>query len=143
MTEQRRNSFEDSDLRDITAEIRAKKAEKASIMAAARGECGGVQNQIKKLRTRATKELGIPAAILDAALKRLDLEDDMAAVDAAVPEDWQEVWADTKEQLCLFTEYADEDRPAPAPAKAPEPQPSPVEAAEQAEGEAVLNQVRH
>lgn len=143
MTDQRRNSFEDADLRDITAEIRAKKAEKDSIMAAARGECGGVQNQIKKLRTRATKELGIPKPILDAALKRLDLEDDMAAVDAAVPDDWQEVWADAKEQLCLFTEYADEDRPAPAPAEVPEPQPSPVEAAEQAEGEAVLNQVRH
>jgi len=143
MTEQRKNSFEESDLRDIIAEIRAKKAEAASIMAAARGECGGVQKQIKNLRHRATKELGIPAPILDAGLKRLELEDGMAAVDAAVPDDWQEVWSDTKEQLCLFTEYADDPRNAPRSVEPSATQPSPIEAAEQVEGEAVLNQVKH
>lgn len=147
MTEQRKNSYEDSDLRQILGEIEDFEAEKVSIRATAAGECGGIAKQIGNAKGRA-KELGIPAAILNGLLKTRNLERQIAAVADGVPEDHAEMWVDAVGQFSFLAPDTDEEQPkaetgATKAAKRRQKQAKANQEAEQAEGASVLDDLVH
>lgn len=137
------NSYEDDDMRSVIDQIETYEAQKAKIMASAMGECAGLSSKIKDVKKQAKDELGIPLKVLNPLLKRRKLEKKIADLSDGVDEDYVEVFEDAVGQFCLFALIEDEDQPEEAEGEEPsEVSPDPTDA-EQAEGEAVLGQVRH
>ena len=105
--EQKKNSYEDADMRQLIGEIETLEAEKVSIRAKAAGECGGVSKKIGNAKGRA-KELGIPLAILNGLLKTRKLERQIAAAGQGIPDDLAELWEEANGQFSLFAPEGEE-----------------------------------
>jgi hypothetical protein len=139
----RKNSYEDSDFRQIIAEIEGYEDDKASARAEAAGKCSQIARRIKTTKSRA-KALGIPKAILDAMLKTRKLERKLQEAAAEVPDDLTEMFEDAVGQFSFL---------APEPDEAPEPVPAKraasrrkkaaekLQADEQAEGARILEEM--
>jgi uncharacterized protein (UPF0335 family) len=140
MTEYRANTYEDDDMLSVIQSIEKLEDEKASIMAAAMGECAGLAEKIKTIKKEAKDDLSIPLKVLNPILKRRKLERKIAAIVEAVDEDFIEVFEDAAGQFCMFSPVEREDdedaetddKPSDEPART-----AADDAAEQAEGEAV------
>jgi uncharacterized protein (UPF0335 family) len=141
MTEYRQNSYDDDDMRAVIDAIESLEAQKKSIMAAAMGECAGIANKIKVQKKQAKDDLGIPMKVLNPILKRRSLERKIEELTSNVDEDYIEVFEDAVGQFCFFSMVNDEDHLADDPDETP-PSHDPT-AAELAEGEEVLSQVKH
>ncbi len=142
MTEQQRNGYEDSDFRDIIAEIEGYEEEKTKIMAEAAGRCSGLAKQIANAKKTATK-LKIPKAVLVAVLKQRKLERKLQELAEDVPDDLAEVYVDAAGQFSFLKPEDDEsedDIPATRAAKMAAKKASERHDAEQAEGDAYLRE---
>lgn len=143
MTEQQRNGYEDSDFREIIAEIEGYEDEKATIMAEAAGRCSGLAKKIANAKKTATK-LKIPKAVLVAVLKQRKLERKLQELAEDVPDDLAEVYVDAAGQFSFLKPDDDEpedDIPARRAAKKAAKKASERHDAEQAEGAAVLDEL--
>lgn len=144
MTEQQRNGYEDSDFREIIAEIEGLEDEKTSIMAEAAGRCSGIAKKIANAKKTATK-LKIPKAVLMAILKQRKLERKLQELADDVPDDLTEVYLDASGQFSFLApddgEEPDEDIPAKRAAKKASKKAAARSEAEQAEGAAVLDEL--
>lgn len=114
MNEMRRNTYEEADLKSVVDEIEAFEAKKEEIMAAARGECGGIAKKIKDLKKRANSELMIPRGPLNALLKTRKLEKKLKDVADNVDEDDIEVFEDMTGQLSFLKPANDDAAKSPA-----------------------------
>lgn len=132
-----RNGFEDDDFRQILEEIEEYEDEKVSIRAAAAGECGGLAKKIKNAKSTA-KALGIPLSILNGVLKTRRLERQIDAVAKGIPEDQAELFADASGQFS-FLKPVDGETIVAAAARGAKSAAEDNAAAEQAEGEKVLD----
>lgn len=103
MTEQQRNGYEDSDFRDVIAEIEEMDGEAEGIMASARGKVSAIRKRQKNKKKQAKDELAIPSAILTAALKTRKLERQMQRIAEDIPEELTEVWVDAAGQFSMFS----------------------------------------
>lgn len=141
MTEQRRNSYEDSDFAQIIAEIEEMDDEIASIQATAAGKIGGVKTRKSNRIKIAKQELGIPSDVLKAVLAQRGLERKLQKLAGGVPDDLIEVYEDASGQFSLFK--VEEGQPAkPAAQAAAEQRAADIQAVtdqEQAEGAAALD----
>lgn len=99
--EQKKNSYDDDDMRQLIGEIETLEAEKVSIRAEAAGKCGGVSKKIGNAKGRA-KELGIPLAILNGLLKTRKLERQIAAAGQGIPDDLAELWEEASGQFSFL-----------------------------------------
>lgn len=145
MTEQRKNSFDDSDMTQILEEIEGLVQEQVLIRAEAAGRCGGISKKIGNAKGRA-KELGIPLTILGGLLKTRKLERQIAAVADGIPDDFAEVWEDAAGQFSMFKPEDEDDEPAQenaaqAAARKRKATADKNEAEEQVAGAAVLDQL--
>lgn len=143
MTERQRNGYEDSDFREIIAEIEGYEDEKATIMAEAAGRCSGLAKKIANAKKTATK-LKIPKAVLVAVLKQRKLERKLQELAEDVPDDLAEVYVDAAGQFSFLKPDDDEpedDIPATRAAKNAAKKASERHDAEQAEGAAVLDEL--
>lgn len=140
MNEQRRNGYEDEDMKSIVDQIEAKQDEIKKIMSAAAGEVGGVKKRIKVIKDEA-KELNIPLKPLNALLKQRKLERQLLANAETVDDDFVEVFVNMTGQYSFFSPDNKNEGPTPgqlAAQKRSEAHDAQV-AQETAEGEAVLN----
>ncbi|KQU96467.1 hypothetical protein [Devosia sp. Root105] len=140
--EQKKNSFEDDDMRQLIGEIETLESEKVSIRAKTAGECGGISKKIGNAKGRA-KELGIPLAILNGLLKTRKLERQIAAAGQGIPDDLAELWEEASGQFSFLA--PDEEEPeepgetaAQRAARQRRAEADAHHEAEQAEGEAAL-----
>lgn len=145
MSDQRANTFDDDDMRQILGEIEGMEAEKVSIRAKAAGECGGVTKQIANAKTRA-KELGIPLAILNGLIKTRKLERQIEAVADNIPEDFVVLFEESSGQFSIFAPEGDEphepvETTVQAAAKKRADKVKASQEAEQVEGAAVLDKL--
>lgn len=143
MTEQQRNGYEDSDFREIIAEVEGYEEEKTKIMAEAAGRCSGLAKKIANAKKTATK-LKIPKAVLVAVLKQRKLERKLQELAEDVPDDLAEVYVDAAGQFSFLKPDDDEpedDIPATRAAKKAAKKASERHDAEQAEGAAVLDEL--
>lgn len=143
MTEYRKNSYSDEDMRDILAQIEKLEAEKIAIMSKAMGECGGVANKVKALKKTAKDDLGIPLKVLNPLLKRRKLERKIEDLNDGIDEDYVEVWEDACGQFAMFAPMEEVEVDAPPPEPEDEPDHVDPTLAELAEGAEVLSQVKH
>jgi len=141
MTDFKRNGYDDEDALQLIQRIEELKAKKASIMAAARGECAGVQKQIKNAMAEA-KDINLPAASLRTILRRRELEWQIDNLGEGVPEDEAEIYEDMAGQFCMFAPIEDEATDDADGEAADEP-PAFDNDAEQAAGAEALSQVKH
>lgn len=142
MSEQRRNSYYDDDLRQVIEEIEEYEDQATTIRAEAAGKCSGIAKKIANAKKNA-KALNIPLAILSATLKTRKLERELQKVADGVPDELTEMWEDASGQFSLFApEPGEEQTKAPAAAKAASKRKAAAKAnqeAEQKEGAAVLS----
>lgn len=124
MTEQRKNSYEDSDFLTVLKEIEEMHDEVETVMASARGKVAGIKARIKNRIKIADKELQIPPDILRAVLSQRKLERQIKNLAASVKDDLIEVFEDAAGQFSLF-----------APADGEEAKPAAQAAAEQRKAE--------
>lgn len=143
--EQKKNGYEDDDMRQLIGEIETLEAEKVSIRAKAAGECGGVAKKIGNAKGRA-KELGIPLAILNGLLKTRKLERQIAAAGNTIPDELAELWVEASGQFSFLAPEGEEP-PEPgetAAQRAARQRKADADAhheAEQAEGDRVLGEL--
>jgi hypothetical protein len=143
-TEQKRNGFEDDDLRDVIAEMEAMDDEAAEIMASAMGKVAGIRKKQKALKKRAKDDLSIPSRLLTTLLKQRKLERKLQELADDVPEDEIELYADAAGQFSFLAPEGDEPAtvtPAQRAARKAAEAAKAHHEAEQAEGEAVLNEL--
>lgn len=143
MTEQRKNSYEDSDFRQVVTEIEEMDAEIETIMASARGKVSGIKTRQKNRKKIAKVELGIPTAILDAVLKDRGLDRKKAKLAALIPADLIEVWIDAAGQFAFLPpdEEHPEDNASQVAARQRQAEIDAVTEEEQVEGAAALNEL--
>lgn len=140
MNEQRRNSYDDADMKSIVDQIEGKHDEIKKIMSAAAGEAGGIRKKIKNIKAEA-KELGIPLKPLNALLKQRKLERQLVANADSVDDDYVEVFVDMTGQYSFLNPDKAQAGPTPgqlAAQKRSDDHDAQV-AQETAEGEAALN----
>lgn len=143
--EYRKNSYSDDDMKALLDVLDEKDAEALEIMASAMGKVAGIRKWQKAEIKRAKDDLGIPTGVLKPLRKMRALEKQMRKVADEVAEDLVEVFEDAVGQFSFF---------APAEAEAAEPETAAARAAadrkaavaevterEQAEGEAVLDEL--
>lgn len=145
MTDQKRNSYEDSDFKQIIAEIEGYEDDKASARAEAAGKCSQIARRIKNAKATA-KSLGIPKAILDAMLKTRKLERKLQEAAGEVPEELAEMWVDAVGQFSFLApaegeEVEPEATPAKKAARRAKKAAEAHQAAEQVEGGKVLEEL--
>lgn len=144
MTELRKNSYEDSDFRDVIAEIEGMDDDIKSIMATAMGKAAGIRKKIKATKKRAKDDLAIPTAILNASLKTRALERKIQDIANDVPDELTEMWVDAAGQFSWLAPIEDEPAEEPAPTRAAKRRKKAAEAneaAEQATGAEVLKEL--
>lgn len=142
-TEYRKNTYNDEDMAKVIAEIEEMRDEKADIMATARGKAMNVTKREKNRIKMAKQELGIPTDILTTLLKQRELERKMQRLAEDVSEDMIEVYEDAAGQFSLFKAEEGERQVTAAQAAARKAAEQSREAheAEQAEGQAALDEL--
>jgi len=142
-TEQRRNSFEDSDFEQVISEIEEMDEEIATIQATAAGKIGGVKTRKANRIKIAKAELGIPTDVLKAVLKQRDLERKLAKISAGIPDDQIELYADAAGQFSFLKPDAEHptDNAAQVAARQRQAEIQKVTDEEQAEGAAALDEL--
>ncbi len=139
------NSYDDDDMKALLDVLDEKDAEALEIMASAMGKVAGIRKWQKAEIKRAKDDLGIPTGVLKPLRKMRALEKQMRKVADEVAEDLVEVFEDAVGQFSFL---------APADAETAEPENDAARAAaqrkaevaevterEQAEGEAVLDEL--
>jgi hypothetical protein len=145
VTEQRKNTFEDEDFRQVIAEIEEADEEAEEIMASARGKVSSIRTRQKNRIKIAKQELQIPSDVLRAVLKQRKLERKLKLLAENVPDDMIEVYEDAAGQFSLFAVGDDEEVPtgnaAQAAARLRKSKIDEVTEREQAEGAAALEEL--
>jgi hypothetical protein len=141
MTEQKKNSYHDEDMTKVLEEIEGFEDEKVSVRAEAAGKCSQITKRIANAK-KVAKSLGIPTRSLNALLKVRKLERQIEAATEDVPEDEVELFEEMSGQFSWFKPEEGET-PAKAAATNRREQAEEDDAAEQAEGEAVLSELVH
>lgn len=146
MTEQKRNGFEDSDLRDVIAEFETMDDEATEITAAAMGKVAGIRKRQKALKKRAKDDLSIPTRLLTTLLKQRKLERKLQDLANDIPEDEVELYLDASNQFSFLAPIAGEKETVTPAARAAQRAAEAAKAsaaAEQEEGERVLSELTH
>jgi uncharacterized protein (UPF0335 family) len=141
--EQKKNAYEDSDFQQILDEIEELEAEKVTIRAEAAGKCSAIAKKIENAK-KTGKNLGIPTKTLSTVLKARRLERQLKDLADGVPEDEVELYLDAIGQFSwLKPEEGDEPvlSAAETAAKKRAAEVAEVTEREQAEGEAVLDEL--
>lgn len=142
--EQRKNGYEDDDLRQVLAELDEMDDEIAELIASVGGKVTAVKTRQKNRIKIADKELNIPPELVRAIRKQRKLERQMQAVADDLPEDLVEVFEDAAGQFSLFAPVAGEEpveTAAQAAARKRRDEIAEVTEKEQAEGEAALSEL--
>jgi hypothetical protein len=134
------NLYEDEDFQAVIDEIEGMDDEIETIMASARGKASKIREAQKRKKKMAKQELKIPSEILNASLKTRKLERQMQRIAQGVPEEMVELWADAAGQFSFLTPREGENS-AQAAARAEQQAAQEREEAEQAEGNAVLEEM--
>ena len=140
--EQKRNGYEDDDMRQLLTEIEDLEQEKVTIRMEAAGKSSGVSKKIKAAKGRA-RSLGIPLAILDGLLKTRRLERQIKAAAETIPDDLAELWEEASGQFSFLAPAGEEplepgDTAAQAAARQHAEEAKQRQEAELEEGDAVL-----
>jgi hypothetical protein len=147
MTEFKKNTFDEEDMRSVLSEFEEMNDEAEELMASARGKVAGLRKKQKELKRRAKDDLGIPSAILNPILRQRNLERQMRKNAAEVAEEWTEVFEEASGQFSLFAPD-DNEKPEEAPAAQRAARQRKKEAKEaneheQAEGERIIDEMMH
>lgn len=140
MTEQIRNTYDDDDFRQIVQEIEDMDAEVDTIMASARGKASKIREAQKRKKKMAKQELGIQTEILNATLKTRKLERQLEVIAQSIPEEMAELWMDAAGQFS-FLQPEDGETAAQVAARRAREDAATRQEAEQAEGNAVLDEM--
>lgn len=134
------NLYEDEDFKAVIDEIEGMDAEVEEIMASARGKASKIREAQKRKKKMAKQELNIPTEILNASLKSRKLEKQLQRIAQGVPEEMVELWTDAAGQFS-FLKPKDGENTVQAAARAEMAAQREREEAEQAEGNAVLEEM--
>lgn len=137
--EQKKNGYEDADLKQQLAAVEALEAEKAEIMAEALGRCSGIAKRIKN-EIKTAKALGIPTRSFNALRKVRKLEKKLQEAAADVPDDEIELFEDMTGQFS-FLQPEDGETASHAAARKATSMSRAAHEAEQAEGAAALDSI--
>lgn len=147
------NSYDDDDMKALLDVLDEKDAEALEIMASAMGKVAGIRKWQKAEIKRAKDDLGIPTGVLKPLRKMRALEKQMRKVADEVADDLVEVFEDAVGQFSFFAPNDDgvhpasgaavnaEETAAQAAARQRAAAVAEVTEREQAEGEAVLDEL--
>ena len=141
--EQKRNSYEDDDFKQVLETIEGLEAERRSLLAEAAGKSSAIAKKIADEKKTATK-LNIPKALLNAVLKQRKLEEQLQDIADGIPDDMAELYQDASGQFSfLQPDEGEPEPPAKAAATRAAKRAKANQAAEQEEGEKVLDSLTH
>lgn len=146
--EQRKNSYEHSDLENILEEIEEYEDQQEANRARTRGDNAALAKKIQNAKKTAGK-LGIPRFILDGAIatkaavrKKQAAEREIQSIANGVPPDGVELWADAVGQFSfLQPDDEEESKDPPAAARRASDAAKANHEQEQKEGAAVLDEM--